>query len=326
MALDARHRRGAFGHAGRGDSGHAGVAVAGHARPAQGRPGGAAAGVEHEGGGGAEATGDKGGRGGRRELHRRRRRAGRHAPRGGRLEGAAAAAHPCGEAHPHRLPRHPFLRARHRDRSRGALHPEDLQEGGDQQQEQAPVRHHGHGVTKTAFILVATLLLDKVGRRPLLLTSVAGMILSLSSLGFGLTMADHSQQKLPWALGLCIVSCCSSWPSSPSAWRPVMNGTVSMTFLSLQRHHHRWCLLPLRRHCNLGLDLLLLLLPRDQGGAPGEDRGGLQQGMQWKLSGRGRRSCHGECSFSRWSPEIIQAMIHGILLCVSSKPCKMNRK
>ncbi|URD72864.1 hypothetical protein MUK42_09237 [Musa troglodytarum] len=64
----------------------------------------------------------------------------------------------------------------------------------------------GMGVTKTAFILVATLLLDKVGRRPLLLTSVAGMILSLSSLGFGLTMADHSQQKLPWALGLCIVS------------------------------------------------------------------------------------------------------------------------
>ncbi|CAL9064635.1 unnamed protein product [Musa banksii] len=146
LAFDARRRRGAFGHAGRGDSGHAGVtAVAGHARPPQGRPGGAAAGVEHERGGGAEATGDKGGRGRRRELHRRRRRAGRHAPRGGRLEGVAAPAHPCGEAHPHRRPRHPFLRARYRDRSRGALHPEDLQEGGDQQQEQAPVRHHGHG-------------------------------------------------------------------------------------------------------------------------------------------------------------------------------------
>ncbi|URD77057.1 hypothetical protein MUK42_09180 [Musa troglodytarum] len=110
----------------------------------------------------------------------------------------------------------------------------------------------GMGVTKTAFILVATLLLDKVGRRPLLLTSVAGMILSLSSLGFGLTMADHSQQKLPWALGLCIVSLLlfvaffsiglapryfpeveGTGSQHGVAVNRVMNGTVSMTFISL---------------------------------------------------------------------------------------------
>ncbi|CAL9191835.1 unnamed protein product [Musa hybrid cultivar] len=120
----------------------------------------------------------------------------------------------------------------------------------------------GMGVTKTAFILVATFLLDKVGRRPLLLTSVAGMIVSLSSLGIGLTMADHSQQTLPWALGLCIASLLLfvaffSVGLAPVTWvysseifplrlraqgasmgvavNRLMNGTVSMTFISLYK-------------------------------------------------------------------------------------------
>ncbi|XP_041013341.1 polyol transporter 5-like isoform X1 [Juglans microcarpa x Juglans regia] len=60
------------------------------------------------------------------------------------------------------------------------------------------------GFTKTIFILVATFLLDRVGRRPLLLTSVAGMILSLATLAIGLTIIDHSDQKLTWAVALCI--------------------------------------------------------------------------------------------------------------------------
>ncbi|KAF9684341.1 hypothetical protein SADUNF_Sadunf04G0108300 [Salix dunnii] len=60
------------------------------------------------------------------------------------------------------------------------------------------------GFTKTVFILVATFLLDRIGRRPLLLSSVGGMVLSLSALGFGLTMIDHSHEKLPWAVALSI--------------------------------------------------------------------------------------------------------------------------
>ncbi|KAG7035098.1 Polyol transporter 5 [Cucurbita argyrosperma subsp. argyrosperma] len=60
------------------------------------------------------------------------------------------------------------------------------------------------GVVKTLFILVATFLLDRIGRRPLLLTSVAGMILSLTTLGMALTVIDHTDRKLMWAVVLCI--------------------------------------------------------------------------------------------------------------------------
>ncbi|KAF8669390.1 hypothetical protein HU200_051736 [Digitaria exilis] len=63
------------------------------------------------------------------------------------------------------------------------------------------------GVTKTLFILVATFLLDKVGRRPLLLTSTGGMIISLVGLGTGLTVVGHHPDaKVPWAVALCILS------------------------------------------------------------------------------------------------------------------------
>ncbi|KAJ6836396.1 putative polyol transporter 1 [Iris pallida] len=63
------------------------------------------------------------------------------------------------------------------------------------------------GFTKTVFILVATFLLDRVGRRPLLLASVGGMVASLAGLGFGLTVIDHHpDEKLTWAIALCIAS------------------------------------------------------------------------------------------------------------------------
>nr|CAP58707.1 putative polyol transported protein 2 [Hevea brasiliensis] len=60
------------------------------------------------------------------------------------------------------------------------------------------------GFVKTIFILVATFLLDRIGRRPLLLSSVAGMVFSLATLGFSLTIIDHSHEKLTWAIALCI--------------------------------------------------------------------------------------------------------------------------
>ncbi|XP_039114914.1 probable polyol transporter 6 [Dioscorea cayenensis subsp. rotundata] len=120
----------------------------------------------------------------------------------------------------------------------------------------------GVGVTKTLFIFVATFLIDKVGRRPLLLTSVGGMIVSLSGLGFGLTMVEHSEEKLIWALALCI-ACLITFVAfysiglGPITWvysseifpmrlraqgaslgvavNRVMNGTTSMTFMSLYK-------------------------------------------------------------------------------------------
>ncbi|XVF67375.1 hypothetical protein PTKIN_Ptkin10aG0115800 [Pterospermum kingtungense] len=60
------------------------------------------------------------------------------------------------------------------------------------------------GFVKTIFILVATFLLDRIGRRPLLLSSIGGMVLSLATLGLSLTIIEHSDQKLTWAIGLSI--------------------------------------------------------------------------------------------------------------------------
>ncbi|KAK3125515.1 hypothetical protein QOZ80_7BG0606000 [Eleusine coracana subsp. coracana] len=119
------------------------------------------------------------------------------------------------------------------------------------------------GVTKTLFILVATFLLDRVGRRPLLLTSVAGMILSLVCLGMGLTVVGHSPDvKVPWAIGVAIASTMSyvaffSIGLGPITWvysseifplhvralgcalgvatNRVTSGVVSMTFISLSK-------------------------------------------------------------------------------------------
>ncbi|XP_076897527.1 polyol transporter 5-like [Bidens hawaiensis] len=60
------------------------------------------------------------------------------------------------------------------------------------------------GFVKTMFILVATFFLDKIGRRPLLLSSIAGMVVSLMTLGIALTVIDHSDHNVPWAIALCI--------------------------------------------------------------------------------------------------------------------------
>ncbi|XP_044507400.1 polyol transporter 5-like [Mangifera indica] len=116
------------------------------------------------------------------------------------------------------------------------------------------------GFVKTIFILVATFLLDRIGRRPLLLSSVGGMILSLATLGFSLTIIDHSHAKLPWAIGLAITAVLSyvaffSIGMGPITWvysseifplklraqgvsmgvatSRVTSGVLSMTFISL---------------------------------------------------------------------------------------------
>ncbi|RRT49608.1 hypothetical protein B296_00052286 [Ensete ventricosum] len=120
----------------------------------------------------------------------------------------------------------------------------------------------GVGVTKTIFIFVATSLIDKVGRRPLLLTSLAGMLVFLSGMGFGLTMVEHSEERLDWAIavviaslfmfvaffsmGLAVVTWVYSSEIFPLRLRAqgaslgvavnrLMNGVVSMTFISLYK-------------------------------------------------------------------------------------------
>ncbi|KAL7002722.1 Polyol transporter 5 [Sarracenia purpurea var. burkii] len=118
------------------------------------------------------------------------------------------------------------------------------------------------GFSKTIFILVATFLLDRVGRRPLLLSSVGGMILSLACLGMSLTIIDHMGRKVTWALCLAIASVLSFVASfsiglGPIAWvysseifplrlraqgtsmgtgvNRLMSGIIAMSFISLYK-------------------------------------------------------------------------------------------
>ncbi|CAK9315863.1 unnamed protein product [Citrullus colocynthis] len=116
------------------------------------------------------------------------------------------------------------------------------------------------GIVKTAFILVATFLLDRAGRRPLILTSAAGQTVSLAILGFSLTIINNSHVKVTWAIILCIAMVLSNvaffsmglGPMSPVytseifplrlralgvsiavTLNRVVSGVVAMTFLSL---------------------------------------------------------------------------------------------
>lgn len=119
------------------------------------------------------------------------------------------------------------------------------------------------GFVKTITILIATFLLDRIGRRPLLLSSVGGMILSLTLLAFGLTMIDQNPHtKLSWALALSIAMVLFyvaffSIGLGPITWvysseifplrlraqgtsvgvavNRVVSGIISMTFLSMSK-------------------------------------------------------------------------------------------
>ncbi|GLU13707.1 hypothetical protein SLE2022_303230 [Rubroshorea leprosula] len=120
----------------------------------------------------------------------------------------------------------------------------------------------GVGLTKTMFILVATFFLDRIGRRKLLLTSLGGMVMALTALGFGLTVAERSGEKLLWALVLSIAAtyifiAFYSIGLGPMTWvysteifplrlraqgmslcvavNRIMNATVSMSFLSISK-------------------------------------------------------------------------------------------
>ncbi|KAG5621126.1 hypothetical protein H5410_006344 [Solanum commersonii] len=64
----------------------------------------------------------------------------------------------------------------------------------------------GVGLTKFSFIVLSTILIDRVGRRKLVLASVSGMILALTGLGTFLFLAEQSGGKLVWTLVLSIIT------------------------------------------------------------------------------------------------------------------------
>ncbi|XP_072992510.1 polyol transporter 5-like [Typha latifolia] len=119
------------------------------------------------------------------------------------------------------------------------------------------------GFTKTIAILVATFFLDRVGRRPLLLASAGGMVVSLIVLASGLHIIDqHPDEKLTWAAAMCITTVLTFVGSfsiglGPIAWvysseifplrlraqgaslgtamNRVTSGVITMTFISLYK-------------------------------------------------------------------------------------------
>lgn len=118
------------------------------------------------------------------------------------------------------------------------------------------------GLSKSSFVLLSALYLDKFGRRPLLLIGSFGMMVSLLGLGLGSKILDGSIKKPVWAVVVCIVAVCAdvsffSIGLGPITWvysseifpmrlraqgssiaisvNRLVSGVVSMTFLSISR-------------------------------------------------------------------------------------------
>nr|GMC85398.1 polyol transporter 5-like [Ipomoea batatas] len=118
------------------------------------------------------------------------------------------------------------------------------------------------GAVKTLFILITAFTMDRIGRRKLPLSSVGGMAASMLLLAVALTVVDHSDHKVPWAVALSIAMVLSyvasfSLGMGPVTWvysseifplrlratgcsvgvavNRVASGVVSMTFLSLYK-------------------------------------------------------------------------------------------
>lgn len=118
------------------------------------------------------------------------------------------------------------------------------------------------GFAKTGFILVATFLIDRVGRRPLLLISALGMTASLIALALGFSFIENSSESSEGAVLLAILAVCCNVAFFSIGLGPIcsvlgseifplrlraqavslgiianriISGTVAMTFLSVSR-------------------------------------------------------------------------------------------
>jgi MFS family permease len=116
------------------------------------------------------------------------------------------------------------------------------------------------GIAKTCFVFISALVLDKFGRRPMLLLGSLGMAVSLFGLGMGCTFLQNSDEKPIWAISLCVVAVCAtvsffSMGLGPTTWvysseifpmrlraqgtslaisvNRLISGVVSMSFLSI---------------------------------------------------------------------------------------------
>ncbi|CAJ1930053.1 unnamed protein product [Sphenostylis stenocarpa] len=63
----------------------------------------------------------------------------------------------------------------------------------------------GLGVSKVIFAFISIFLLDKVGRRVLLVVSAGGMVVSLLGLGICLTIVEYSSENAVWAISFTIM-------------------------------------------------------------------------------------------------------------------------
>jgi len=117
------------------------------------------------------------------------------------------------------------------------------------------------GITKTCFVLISAMFMDRFGRRPLLMLGSCGMAMSLFLLGFGCTFLRlYGDTHDGLVIALCVVAVCAtvsffSIGLGPTTWvysseifplrlraqgsslaisvNRVVSGIVSMTFLSI---------------------------------------------------------------------------------------------
>ncbi|XVF34714.1 hypothetical protein REPUB_Repub18cG0082800 [Reevesia pubescens] len=116
------------------------------------------------------------------------------------------------------------------------------------------------GLSKTFFVLVSALFLDRIGRRPLLFIGTLGLVASLVGLGLGSKFLVENDPKPTWATVLSIIAVCAdfsffsiglgpiTWVYSseifPMKYRAqgssiavsvnrVVSGAVAMTFLTI---------------------------------------------------------------------------------------------
>ena len=177
----------------------------------------------------------------------------------GRLEGIVEPAIAAGADHWDWIGGFPAV---YRHKYGDLLRADDFQFAGLQSNAAAILATAGVGIVNVLFTVVALWLLDRVGRRPLLLYGLVGMVVSLGTLGFAF-MSPNLARALAWISLACVMLYVASFAISlgPIFWlmiaeiyplkirgramsiATVMNWgsnlLVALTFLSLLRSFGR---------------------------------------------------------------------------------------